>query len=236
MFGPWGAAAGGIAGGLLGGFTGGESGGPEAPDYMSLAASTQNNPLGQQSWTIGPDGKPVFNSQFTGKAGQAWQGLLGGMVNASEMDPSKAGENAFNKVMGAYESRLNPIWDARGKAFDAKMANSGAVPGTEAYGNANREFGIGLNDAYTSAMASAAQVGQGQQAQDRASANQPFEQSALMMRMLGQQGGDNPFMQAAKDKYMGDLQAYSIEQKNKEGKKGGGGGLGGLFGGGKGGD
>jgi uncharacterized membrane protein YgcG len=92
-----------------------------------------------------------------------------------------------------------------------------------------------MNDAYTSAMASAAQIGQGQQAQDRASANQPFEQSALMMRMLGQQGGENPFQQAAKDKYMGDLQKYSIDQKSKEGKKGGGGALGGLMGGGKGG-
>ena len=236
MFGPWGAAAGGLAGGLFGGLTGGEDGGPEAPDYMGLAASTQNNPLGGQSWSLGPDGKPVFNSQFTGQAGEAFQGLLGNMVKSSKFDPSTAGQDAFDKTYAAYQSRLDPEWANKRYGFDAKMANSGATPGTQAYGNANREFNVGMNDAYNSAIGNAYKLSLDEQQQARANANQPFEQSAVMMRMLGQQGGDNPFQQAAKDKYMGDLQKYSIEQKNKEGKKGGGGGLGGRVGGGTGGD
>jgi hypothetical protein len=53
-----------------------------------------------------------------------------------------------------------------------------------------------------------------------------------MMGMLGQQGSANPYGEAAKNKYMGDLQNFSIQQKQSEGKKGGGGGgLGGLMGG-----
>ena len=232
MFGPWGAAAGGLAGGLLGGFGGDAPTGPETPDYMKLAGAQQNNPLGQQGWSIGPDGRPVSNSQFTGMAGQAFQGLLGGMNQAAGMDPSQAGQAASDKMYGVLKSRLDPQWQQNQGQFGAKMVNSGLEPGTEAYDNAARSFGNQQNDAYSQASGQAIGLGHAEQAQARANAMQPFMQGGMMMNMLDQQGSPNPYMDAAKNQYMGDLQKFSIGQKQDEGKKGGGGGgLGGLLGG-----
>ena len=232
MFGPWGAAAGGVLGGLMGGFGGDAPTGPDTPDYMKLASAQQNNPMGQQGWSIGPDGKPVSNSQFTGQAGEAFQGLLGGMNKAAGMDPAAAGQNAFDKTMGSYASVLDPRWEANAQRSQTGLANAGLDPGTEAYGNASREFGNERNQAYNSAIAGAVQAGQGEQAQARGNAMMPFMQGQSMMGMLGQQGSPNPYGEAAKNQYMGDLQKFSNEQKASEGKKGGGGGgLGGLLGG-----
>jgi hypothetical protein len=233
IFGPWGAAAGGLAGGLLGGFGGSDAPqGPATPDYMKLASAQQNNPLGQQGWSIGPDGKPVSNSQFTGQAGQAFQGLLGGMNSAAGMDPAAAGQAASDKMYGVLKGRLDPQWQQNQGAFQSQMANSGLEPGTEASMNASRQFGQQQNDAYSQASGQAIGLGQQEQAQARQNAMLPFQQANSMMGMLGQQGSANPYGDAALNKYKGDLQNFSIQQKGQEGKKGGGGGgLGGLLGG-----
>jgi hypothetical protein len=148
------------------------------------------------------------------------------------MDPALAGQQASDKMYGVLKGRLDPQWQQNQGAFQAQMANSGLEPGTEASMNASRQFGQQQNDAYSQASGQAIGLGQQEQAQARQNAMMPFLQGQSMMGMLGQQGSANPYGDAALNKYKGDLQKFSIQNKQSEGKKGGGGGaLGGLMGG-----
>ena len=56
------------------------------------------------------------------------------------------------RLMELGRKRLDPMWAERESAFDAKMANSGVAPGSEAYARARREFDAGKNDAYTNLL------------------------------------------------------------------------------------
>ena len=184
---------------MAGAFGGNKGGTPDAPDFSKLAMVNQSNPLGGASWATDPaTGQITTNSGFTGQANDTFQGLLGGMNQAAGMDPAAAGQQAFDKAMGSYASVLDPRWDANANKVQTGHANSGLDPGTEAYANASREFGNERNQAYNSAIAGAVQTGQGEQAQARQNAMQPFLQGQSMMNMLGQQGEnlDNPLKAA----------------------------------------
>ena len=170
-----------------------KGGAPAAPDFSKLAMVNQANPLGGSTWTTGPDGKSTLSSQFSGQAGQTFQGLLGGMNKAAGMDPAAAGQNAFDKTMGSYASVLDPRWNAQAQGLNTSLANQGLQPGTEAYGNSSREFGNQRNQAYNSAISGAIQAGQGEQAQARANQAQPFNLAGSMMGMLPQGDPNAPF-------------------------------------------
>ena len=217
---------------MAGAFGGNKGGTPDAPDFSKLAMVNQSGPMGSATWGKDAQGNLSSSSQFGGQAYDAFQGLLGGMNSAAGMDPAAAGQAASDKMYGVLTSRLDPQWQQNQGAFQARMANSGLEPGTEASMNASRQFGQAQNDAYSLASGQAIGLGQQEQAQARDNAMQPFLQANSMMGMLGQQGSPNPYGEAAKNQYMGDLQNFSIQQKQSEGKKGGGGGgLGGLLGG-----
>ena len=170
---------------MAGAFGGNKGGTPDAPDFSKLAMVNQSNPLGGSTWQTGPDGQISTSSQFGGQAGQTFQGLLGGMNKAAGMDPAAAGQNAFDKTMGSYASVLDPRWDANAEKVQTGLANSGLDPGTEAYGNASREFGNQRNQAYNSAIAGAVQGGQAEQAQARANAMQPYMKDSLLVNQMG---------------------------------------------------
>ena len=195
---------------MAGAFGGNKGGTPDAPDFSKLAMVNQSNPLGGSTWQTGPDGQISTSSQFGGQAGQTFQGLLGGMNKAAGMDPAAAGQNAFDKTMGSYASVLDPRWDANAEKVQTGLANSGLDPGTEAYGNASREFGNERNQAYNSAIAGAVQGGQAEQEQARANQAQPFNLAGGMMGMLPKNDPNAPFKgaeaqyEASKDKSSAD--------------------------------
>ena len=182
---------------MAGAFGGNKGGTPDAPDFSKLAMVNQSNPLGGSTWQTGPDGQISTSSQFGGQAGQTFQGLLGGMNQAAGMDPAAAGQNAFDKTMGSYASVLDPRWDANAEKVQTGLANSGLDPGTEAYGNASREFGNQRNQAYNSAIAGAVQGGQAEQAQARANQAQPFNLAGSMMGMLPHNDPNSPYKAGA---------------------------------------
>jgi hypothetical protein len=191
---------------MAGAFGGNKGGTPDAPDFSKLAMVNQGNPLGGSSWGTDAQGNITSNSQFSGQAGQAFQGLLGGMNSAAGMDPAAAGQAASDKMYGVLKGRLDPQWQQNQGQFGAKMANSGLDPGTEAYGNASRQFGQQQNDAYSQASGQAITLGQQEQAQARANAMQPFLQAGTMMSMLPKNDPNAPYKagasqyEAAKDR------------------------------------
>jgi hypothetical protein len=235
MFGPWGAAAGGLAGGALGGLKGGDKEAPKVEDFYGAATPTTNNPLGGQQWSQGPDGKWTSNLGFTGQAGEAFQGLLGGMNSAAGMDPAAAGQAASDKMYGVLKGRLDPQWQQNQGQFGAKMANSGLEPGTEAFDNASRSFGNQQNDAYSQASGQAIGLGQAEQAQARQNAMQPFLQAQSMMGMLGQQGNQGDLLKAAGMAQKANDNAADRATAGSNSKKGGAGSMLGGSGGKKGG-
>ena len=179
---------------MAGAFGGNKGGTPDAPDFSKLAMVNQSNPLGGATWATDPaTGQISSSSQFGGQAGDTFQGLLGGMNQAAGMDPAAAGQQSFDKIMESYASVLDPRWDANANKVQTGLANAGLDPGTEAYGNASREFGNQRDQAYNSAIAGAVQGGQAEQAQARANANMPFIQAGQMMNMLPQNDPTAPF-------------------------------------------
>ena len=230
-------------GGSKGGGGGKKGGAPKAPDFIGLAKQQSemsrpntSNPLGGQTWSIGPDGRPVSSTQFGGQAAGTFGNLLGGMNQASQMDPSQAGEQAFNKVYGAYQSRLDPMWQNRQQGLQNQLAQSGATPGSLAYANSQRAFGNQMNDAYTQALASATGMGQQEQAQQRANAMLPYQQAGGLLSMLNQQApnyGQTPnLLGAAGQSYNAALNAKESQNDKKGSALGGLGKIGGfMFGG-----
>ena len=186
-------------GGKSGGGGGGKKGGaPEAPNFSQASMVNQSNPMGGSTWQTDPKtGQITSSSQFGGQAGETFQSLLGGMNQAAGMDPAAAGQNAFDKTMGSYASVLDPRWEANSQKMQTGLANSGLDPGTEAYGNASREFGNQRNQAYNSAIAGAVQGGQAEQAQARANQAQPFNLAGSMMGMLPHNDPNSPYKAGA---------------------------------------
>ena len=69
------------------------------------------------------------------------------------------GINPGESYSDAIMRRLQPQMAADKQAFDAKMANQGVVPGTQAYDAAYRNFAQGQNDQLTSAVVGGMQTG-----------------------------------------------------------------------------
>ena len=224
---------------MAGAFGGNKGGTPDAPDFSKLAMVNQSNPMGGASWQTGPDGQITTNSAFGGQAGDAFQGLLGGMNQVAGMDPAAAGQNAFDKTMGSYKSVLDPMWAANADKMQTGLANSGLEPGTEAYGNASRTFGNQRDQSYNSAIAGAVQGGQAEQQQARANQAQPFNLAGAMMGMLPKNDPNSPY-KAGEAQYSAAKDRSSANQAKKGSTLGGigkiagtafGGPLGGMLGG-----
>lgn len=201
---------------------------------------TQQNRPDQQNaygsgvqWTIGPDGRPRMIQNFGGQLGGAMNALQGQFA-ASAGDPFMGGdaarEQAINASFGQARSRLDPMFAQNEESLEAKLANQGLSPGTEAYDNARAQFGRDKNDAYSSAMNSA--IGMGNEAADQvfrqnmAARNAPLEQMLAMGGMLNMPGFNaagraDPFMalQAAGLQGASDLERWQAQQQN----------LGGMF-------
>jgi hypothetical protein len=200
--------------------------GPPKPDFTAAAnkQTQQNRPntstnWNSQTWTQGPDGRPMLTQGATGEAANAFANLQHGMNQASQMDPMSMYQNAFNGVYNQQTARLDPMWSQRENAFDAKMANQGLSPGMEAQNNASRNFGQARNDAYGQAFQNA--FGMGNQAvQTQLAINkQPFDEYASLVNSTNTAPHYNApgnYQQAAQDQYGADLNSYNAGQAGLE--------------------
>ena len=238
MFGPWGAAIGGVGGGLLGGLKGGDNANPDpaVEDFYGAATPSTFNPMGGQQWSQGPDGKWTSSLGFTGQAADTFGALQGGMNAAANYDPTKARDAAITSNYDQAMSRLNPRLMQQQGQFNAGAVNSGLEPGTEAYNNANLQLQQGQNDALSTAMANAIRQGNETQDTQMRQMNQPFLQAQGMLGMLGDQGNNlNAPLVAAGMKQKANDNAADRASANSAGKKGGAGSMLGGSGGKKGG-
>ncbi len=77
-------------------------------------------------------------------------------------DPTKAREQAYEATYGRMKSRLDPQWEQRQNQFEAQLRSQGLTPETnpDVWNQRMSEFTRGRNDAYTTAMESATQMGE----------------------------------------------------------------------------
>jgi len=172
--------------GLIGGLTGTQKA-PAAPDYAGLAAAdTQANrvnqvtPYGSSTWSnngntwtntqsLSADQQALLNqsNQLKSNQGNIALGLSGklGTTLNGEMpgvyDPTQATNQATDQLM----ARINPMLDRQGNQLNTQLANQGITQGSEAWKNAQSDFGNQRNDAYTQAALQGINMGQSQQAQ-----------------------------------------------------------------------
>lgn len=62
------------------------------------------------------------------------------------------GVDLRDKITNAYMDRLRPQLDQDRSALETRLANQGITQGSEAYGNAERQFQSGVNDQRTAAL------------------------------------------------------------------------------------
>jgi len=172
--------------GLIGGLTGTQKA-PDAPNYAALAAAdTQANrvnqvtPYGSSTWSqngnqwtntqsLSPEQQTLLNQSnqlksnqgnlalgMTGKLGSTLNGAMPGVY-----DPTQATNQATDQLM----ARINPMLDRQGNQLNTQLANQGITQGSEAWKNAQSDFGNQRNDAYTQAALQGINMGQSQQAQ-----------------------------------------------------------------------
>lgn len=180
---------------------------------------------------LGNNAPLSMDTSFSGPMQGVFNNITQGMAQGSSFDPAQAGQQAFDRVYGAYQSRLDPMWQQREKSFNAQMANSGIDAGTEGYTGAARSFNEGRNDAYNQAIGQSVGLGQAEQAQARQNAMLPFSQAGVMMGMLPHGNPAAPF-QGAMAQYSAAKDQASAENSKKGSALGGVGNIAGtLFGG-----
>jgi hypothetical protein len=198
----------------------------DPPDFYGAAEKTSQGsrpntqgPLGGQTWSTGPDGRPQSQFAFTPEAQGIFSGLLGNMGKAAGYDPTQARDQAITSNYDQAKSRLDPMWAQKNEGFRSQMANSGLDPGMQAYDSAQGNQSRAENDAYQTAMAGA--IGQGNQTQaaQMAQMNQPFNQmgSLLTGGMQTPNLGQGPNYNAAAQQQYG---ADSDKAEAKSDKKG----------------
>lgn len=198
-----------------GGGKGKGGGGTPPPDFSSAAMVNQQGPAGGVSWNRGPGGQVSMNTSFAPGMQGAWNNVTQGMAQGGAFNPAQASQQAFDRVYGAYQSRLDPTWKANRAEFDAKMANAGISPGSEAFTNASADFNYGMNDAYNQAIGQAVGLSQAEQGQARQNAMLPFMQGNAMMNMLPKGDAGAP-LEAARDQYTAQ-RAYDAQNQNGKG-------------------
>ena len=76
-----------------------------------------------------------------------------------------------------WEQLYNPVWNTKEAQFKTDLTNRGITPGTEAYTNAIRDFGMERDNAYNSALLSSRSQGVNEALQQR---NQPFNEMSAV--------------------------------------------------------
>ena len=216
----------------MGAGSSGKGGAPAPPDFMGAANSqtqanrpNQTGPFGSINWSQDPNtGAWTQSSALNGPLGAAGSVLQNQAAQqAGQPIPTgqQARDQAINAAYGQATSRLDPQFSQMQTSMEAKLANQGLVPGTQAYDAAMQNFGRERNDAYTSAMNSA--IGQGTQAgnmlfqQGLQSAELPYQQMQ-QLQGLGQQPGYHSaadMLGAMGQAYGGSLNQYGANQAQK---------------------
>jgi hypothetical protein len=162
---------------------------PSIPDYSGLTTESsrlntqlnrynQYTPLGQQTWSKNGDNWSLNtqlspNQQALQNQNEQLSNQIGGITStglnnvapllSSSINPSSlpaAPINAGQTAQDAIMSRLNPTWNTKQSGLENQLTNQGITRGSEAWGNAFRDFNYARNDAETQAALQGISTGQ----------------------------------------------------------------------------
>lgn len=150
--------------------------------YDPSTGHSYDVPMYTATQTLSPAEQQIFNQ------GEAAKGNLADTANSASgflkdylghpADLNTMNQATADNIDRLGRTRLDPQWQQNQQAFDAKMANQGVQPGSQAYDNAYRDFNAAKNDAYNSLALS----GQSQAfSQAQASRNQPINEITALL-------------------------------------------------------
>ena len=134
---------------------------PAAPDYKGAAEAQGKS---QMTSTYTPYGSSVYAPDSTSPSGyrqdvsldpnitRATNSLLPRVADQYSQPMDLSGvQQVADQSYGAQTARLDPQWDQREQQMQQQLSNQGIGLGSEAYSNAQRDFGQQRNDAYQQA-------------------------------------------------------------------------------------
>ena len=154
--------------------------------------NTINSALGQVQNTMGQGFNPN-TGPITTNVGQA---------NLQTQTDYQGGMQGWDKANQLLMQRLQPQMDIQQKSLDAKLANQGIMPGSEAYGRARASLGMQQNDLLNQSQLTGQQIGQNlftqglQGAQFGNTAQQQLLNNQLANANLGNQAQQQQYNQA----------------------------------------
>jgi len=114
-------------------------------------------PRYDQNISMTPAGQNLYDKQMnlsTGLLGLGQNSLDQTTASLSQPQDFGSVQDIADQSYGMQTARLDPQWAQNQQSLDAKMADQGIPVGSEAHGNAMREFNQGKNDAYNQARLS----------------------------------------------------------------------------------
>lgn len=147
--------------------------------YSQSGTWADGTPHYTATQTLSPQEQGLYDQYLSS---QGKMGAIGGQqldkVAGILNTPFDLNSSATNDQWNLYKKTLDPQWDAKESAFDAKMAGQGITRGSEAYTNASRDFGMNRDNAYNSALISS----RGQAVQEAlTNRNQPLNEITALM-------------------------------------------------------
>lgn len=113
------------------------------------------NPDGSPRYTaitkLKPGQQNILDAQRRAQVGSAnaATGIIGANAGQWANGPDVDETGITKAIMGWGQDYLQPVFDSQNASADAKLANQGIAPGSEAYSNALRDRSRNQNDAYT---------------------------------------------------------------------------------------
>jgi hypothetical protein len=158
--------------------------------FNSMSGFTQANPTAFGGQTQTQPGQDYRDTQTMDLPPwmQGTVDALGNQIQAGAgkgvMSGDAARDQAIQAAYGQATSRLDPRFQQQESQMRTQLLNQGLDPTSEAFQTEMKNFNMGKNDAYTSAMNSA--IGQGTQAgnaifgQNVISSNLPYQQMGMV--------------------------------------------------------
>jgi len=172
---------------------------------LGQVQNTMGQPFNPQT---GPITTNVGNANLQQLTGNANLQNLTGNANLQNQTDYAGGMQGWDRANQLLMQRLQPQMDIQQKTLDAKLANQGLAPGTEAYNRAKMGLGMQQNDLLNQAQLSGLSAGNtlfnqglqgaqfGNAAQQQGYANQQAQQAANNA-LAQQQFGNSQQQQAA---------------------------------------
>ena len=191
--------------------------------YSQIGTWDDGTPRFQAATTLSPEQQNLYN---LGTQTQANLGQIGVDQSSKVRDilntPFDLNSSINTQQSDIQRSLLDPVWNQRSQQLQTDLINKGIMPGSEAYTNAQRDFGMQRDNAYNSALLASRSQAEQEALTNR---NQPLNEiSALLSGSQVQQpnftGTPQPsvaptdYAGIVNNNYQGQMAAYNSQMAN----------------------